>query len=254
LGTNGTPDSSFGEDGRTIVDLGRREAAYAVAVQPDGKIVVAGDAGNGFGVARLQPNGILDTTFGTGGRSIAEFGGDAQARDMALQPDGKIVVVGYVAGDIAVARFQGGSGPLSGGPGGDPGGDPANRPKCGGKRATIFGTSRSDKLRGTRRADVIAGLGGRDRLSGLGGNDRICGGKGADMISGGKGRDRLHGDSDNDRLSGDSDADWVSGGAGKDRLFGGSGRDRLNGGASRDTVSGGSGKDRCAGKDREMSC
>ena len=255
LDQNGKPDGSFGEDGKITVDFGRVDAAYAAAVQPDGKIIVAGDTGDGFGVARLQPNGILDTTFGTGGKSIADFGVNAEARDMALQPDGKIVVAGYTSagtGDILIARFLGGSVP--GSPGGGPGGGTTVTPKCNGKRATIFGTSGRDNLRGTRRADVIAGLGGRDKLTGLGGNDRICGGSGADRISGGKGKDRLYGNAGNDRISGGASNDRISGGSGKDRLSGGSGRDRLSGGSGRDVLSGGSGKDRCSGRDRKKSC
>ena len=59
---------------------------------------------------------------------------------------------------------------------------PPTKYKCAGKRATIVGTSRANRLRGTARADVIVGLGGNDKLSGLGGNDRICGGTGNDTV------------------------------------------------------------------------
>jgi hypothetical protein len=56
---------------------------------------------------------------------------------------------------------------------------------CLGKRATIVGTPRADRIRGTAHADVIAGLGGDDRIYGLAGNDMICGGAGADIMAGG---------------------------------------------------------------------
>ena len=81
---------------------------------------------------------------------------------------------------------------------------------CGGKRATIVGTSRRDLLRGSRRADVIAALGGNDRVEGLRGNDLVCGGRGRDRLLGGRGRDRL------------------IGGRGHDTCLGGRGRDRIS--------------------------
>jgi uncharacterized delta-60 repeat protein len=85
-----------------------------VAVQPDGKIVVAGTAGSRFRVARLNPNGRLDSTFGVGGESSVWFPGTPRAEAMALQPDGKILVVGTaydvgpfrVDSTVVVARFD----------------------------------------------------------------------------------------------------------------------------------------------------
>lgn len=65
--------------------------------------------------------------------------------------------------------------------------------RCDGKRATIVGTDRSDKLVGTRGPDVIAGLGGNDVLKGLGGRDVLCGAGGSDLLYGGPGSDRLSG-------------------------------------------------------------
>lgn len=65
--------------------------------------------------------------------------------------------------------------------------------RCFGKRATIVGTKKAERLRGTRRADVIWAAGGRDRLIGLGGRDRLCGGAGNDRLLGGNGSDRLDG-------------------------------------------------------------
>jgi Ca2+-binding RTX toxin-like protein len=64
---------------------------------------------------------------------------------------------------------------------------------CLGKRATIVGTARPDKVTGTSRVDVIVGLGGNDTLRGGRGNDLICGGSGADVIRGGAGRDSADG-------------------------------------------------------------
>jgi uncharacterized delta-60 repeat protein len=69
------------------------DEANAVAVQPDGKIVLAGYATitggyRVFAVVRLNPDGSLDSTFGTGGKLTAWYGG---ASAMVIQPDGKIV-------------------------------------------------------------------------------------------------------------------------------------------------------------------
>jgi Ca2+-binding RTX toxin-like protein len=66
-------------------------------------------------------------------------------------------------------------------------------PRCGGRFATIVGTSRRDTLRGTAGRDVIAGLGGNDVVEGRGGNDVLCGGPGRDRLIGGGGRDRVIG-------------------------------------------------------------
>lgn len=167
------------------------------------------------------------------------------------------------------------------------------KPKCGGKIATIVGTSGNDTLTGTNGADVIVGLGGNDKISGGTGKDIICGGAGNDKISGGRGNDRIAGEagkdrlsgnsgndslkgngsndrlsggsgkdkltggSGNDRLSGDSNKDSLSGNSGKDKLSGGSGRDKLSGGSGKDELNGGSGRDRCkggGGRDRASRC
>lgn len=78
----------------------------------------------------------------------------------------------------------------------------AAAPTCGGKPATIVGTSGDDTLTGTAGPDVIVGLGGRDTINGRGGNDVICGGAGADRIVGGRGADTVLGQLGNDQLLG----------------------------------------------------
>ncbi len=60
-------------------------------------------------------------------------------------------------------------------------------PKCGGRRATILGTSHNDTLRGTLLPDVILGRGGNDTIRGLQSNDTICGGSGRDTLIGNDG-------------------------------------------------------------------
>lgn len=78
-------------------------------VQPNGRIVVAGGgaAAGSFCVARLRTNGALDTTFGSGGKRVIDFGGDDEAvYGAALQPDGKIVLAGASDLRVAVARLN----------------------------------------------------------------------------------------------------------------------------------------------------
>ena len=104
LTTAGRVDPSFGAGGHATGPAG---IARAVALQSDGKIVVAGTSGGMF-VERLNANGSADPSFGTGGVARA-FGGSGAANGVAIQPDGKIVVVGSVNPidtRIAVARFN----------------------------------------------------------------------------------------------------------------------------------------------------
>jgi uncharacterized delta-60 repeat protein len=205
---DGGLDSSFAGDGMSTVDVGSAGTAYGVALQPDGKIVIAGDSGGNFAVARLQPNGLLDSTFGREGKTIVDFGAAEAGFAMALQPDGKIVVAGDsndgASADFALVRLQG-----------DPGGSAKNA-KCAGKKATIIGTNGKNKLKGTKKRDVIDALGGKDQVKGLKGNDLICGGKGKDKLLGGPGKDKLLGEAGKDILLGGPGKDKVKGGAGKD--------------------------------------
>jgi uncharacterized delta-60 repeat protein len=231
LRPNGSFDDGFGDGGTVWVDFGGLNFGRAAALQRDGKIVVAGERSgdeHDFAIARLQPAGALDTTFGGDGRTTVDFGGEDSGFSVALQADGRIVVAGdtTVGSDFAVTRLQGDAAP-SGGPGPAQGGGPGV-PRCAGKRATIVGTARRDTLRGTPRADVIVALGGNDRIRAGRGNDLVCGGTGNDDITGQAGRDRLFG------------------GPGRDRLLGGPGNDRLTGGGARDQCLGGSGRDRAA--------
>ena len=215
LTANGALDPSLGGKSTVDADFGGNDDASALALQANGKIVLAGTTGGDFGIVRFQPGGAPDDTFGPGGKRTVSFPAPATAYAMALQPDGKIVVAGYfatAAASGAVVRLQGDSAAAGGGPGG-PGGGKTKVFRCGGKRATIVGTNKKNRLRGTRRADVIVGLGGNDTISGLNGNDIVCGGKGDDKVSGGSGKDKLYGDSGKDRLSGDSGNDRESGGS-----------------------------------------
>jgi uncharacterized delta-60 repeat protein len=107
---DGSLDSSFGEGGKLMTDFGGvNDQAHAIALQTDGKFVAAGRGGasDDFAVARYNPDGSLDASFGTGGKVTTSFGSAGeQALDVALQPDGKIVAVGSGDVDWGLARYN----------------------------------------------------------------------------------------------------------------------------------------------------
>jgi uncharacterized delta-60 repeat protein len=93
--TAGLLDPTFGSGtGYVLSSLGGHDSASAVALQSNGKIVIADS--NGFEVARYNADGSLDTSFGTGGYTTTSFGKvyGAQAQAIAIQPDGKILAAG----------------------------------------------------------------------------------------------------------------------------------------------------------------
>ena len=211
---DGSLDTSFGTGGLVVTDFGRDSAANALVLQADGKLVAGGNLfvrrfEPDFIVARYQPDGSLDATFGSGGAVQTRFGRSfVGLQALVLQADGKLVAAGdsNASGDsdFALARYVTTDEPL------------AVPRKCGGRRATILGTSRKDTIRGTRGADVILGLGGNDTIRGLQGNDTICGGPGRDRLIGNEGNDRLLGEGQSDKLFGDNGSDSLDGGSGRD--------------------------------------
>ncbi|HEX6844627.1 MAG TPA: hypothetical protein VF235_05865, partial [Actinomycetota bacterium] len=110
---NGSIDPAFGDDGVAIIPLGHQsDEANGVAMQPNGRIVVVGtDSRERFVVARLTVHGDLDRSFGGDGvvrtRPEDRF---RVASDLAIQPDGRIVVVGTAGTDLhskwGIARFR----------------------------------------------------------------------------------------------------------------------------------------------------
>ncbi|MGW4122502.1 hypothetical protein [Nocardia sp. NPDC004711] len=115
--TDGKLDNGFGVNGQVSADLGTAaDHGNAVAVQADGKIVVAGstrdqEQGDNFVVLRYTPDGKLDNGFGTDGKVSTDFGGRSDiAKSVVVESDGKIVVAGTSSGtttgdNIAVARY-----------------------------------------------------------------------------------------------------------------------------------------------------
>lgn len=118
LKADGTPDPTFSSDGKVTIDFsGADDECTAIALQADGRIVVAGSSDNGplrtFALARVNTNGTLDSTFGVSGRQQIQFdiyGADiSEAHALALLPNGNILVAGYLfispEKDFAIARL-----------------------------------------------------------------------------------------------------------------------------------------------------
>ncbi len=112
--TNGSLDTLFDGDGKVVTAVGASSAGYGVALQSDGKIVVAGYSLIGsqedFALVRYNADGSLDASFGVGGQVTTDLASSGDwARSVALQPDGKIVVAGYKeydgSYDFAVVRY-----------------------------------------------------------------------------------------------------------------------------------------------------
>ena len=102
----GDLDVSFSGDGKQTTDFGGSDAAAAVAVQADGKIVVAGSSGGDFALARYGADGALDPSFSGDGMVTTDLGGTDAGQAVAIQADGRIVVAGSSGGDFALARYS----------------------------------------------------------------------------------------------------------------------------------------------------
>lgn len=99
LKTDGTLDTTFGTGGKVQTDVGGDDWIFALALQPDGKILAAGITGSpgshDFALVRYNANGSLDTAFGTGGKVKTDFSGrEDRPAAVAVQKDGKILVAG----------------------------------------------------------------------------------------------------------------------------------------------------------------
>ncbi|HEX5637920.1 MAG TPA: hypothetical protein VFY78_12580, partial [Gammaproteobacteria bacterium] len=119
--SDGSADTTFDTDGVLTTDIGGfQDIGYAIALQPDRKILVAGSSGvsgsgNDFAVLRYLADGSLDTSFSSDGittTAIATSYFSDKARALVIQPDGKIIAGGFArnatdsADDFAVARFN----------------------------------------------------------------------------------------------------------------------------------------------------
>jgi uncharacterized delta-60 repeat protein len=116
---DGSPDTAFGNNGKTLSNFPSDDAAFALAVEPDGKLLTAGttrpfNAQSDFEVVRFNDDGTLDPTFGSGGRIATDFfGQDDAASALSIQRDGKLVAAGtavtptagHIITDFAIARY-----------------------------------------------------------------------------------------------------------------------------------------------------
>lgn len=110
----GAPDGTFGTGGMKLIPMGtERDQARAALLQPDGKIVLVGASYGGipseprFGICRLTATGALDTSFGTGGKTVSTLAPTQGSTPWSVvrQTDGKLVVGGEADSDMAVARY-----------------------------------------------------------------------------------------------------------------------------------------------------
>lgn len=110
---DGTLDGTFGTGGHVLVPLAGPFRAQALALQPDGKILIAGSSGPSggpfdFGLIRLLPGGALDASFDGDGLATSDFGGTESAYSAAVLGDGRIVLSGYRTSpttDFALVRY-----------------------------------------------------------------------------------------------------------------------------------------------------
>ena len=105
---NGTLDTSFDLDGQLTADVSFNDYIHDAALRSDGNIVVAGTSGSQRSIAVLTPTGTFDTTFNTDGKAVltsAMLGYNASANALAIQSDGKIVLVGDGYNGTAYTHF-----------------------------------------------------------------------------------------------------------------------------------------------------
>jgi len=113
--TDGSLDTTFNTTGKVTTAIGTGGAAYALAIQADGKLVVAGGANIGtqheFALVRYDTDGSLDTSFNTTGIVTTAIGSVADfAFALTIQPDGKLVAAGFsqtgTQDELALVRYN----------------------------------------------------------------------------------------------------------------------------------------------------
>jgi uncharacterized delta-60 repeat protein len=268
LTSAGALDPSFSADGRLTTDLGNFDAANAVALQADGRIVVSGTAGGAaagrFALIRYQPSGDLDPSFGAGGAVLSSDPGLEESSDVAIQPGGKIVA--HVGRSFAFARFTA-DGSLDGGFG------------AAGFARVDFGPGSAALALALQPDGRIVGAGvtnegpspanfGLVRLAG--GEPEpgqpppplpqplpplVCVDRAATIVAepgfrtkGTPGNDVIVGTSERDRIKAAGGSDLVCALGGRDKVEAGLGRDEAVGGGRRDVLAGAGGRDVLRGK------
>src|ERR1039458_10293208 len=103
--TAGTIDSTFGVNGIVSASFSNGLAYGGGVRQPDGKLIVTGYTNGAFAAARFTESGVLDSTFGTNGKSIVAIGVNDIPYGCTLQPDGKLIIVGTSTLDYSDYNF-----------------------------------------------------------------------------------------------------------------------------------------------------
>ncbi|GAB3469988.1 hypothetical protein GCM10027398_19210 [Azotobacter salinestris] len=216
LNADGTLDTSFSGDGKASFAIGGYVESRSLAVQPDGKILMAGSSRKGsiisdttsddFTVIRLNADGTLDNNFSGDGKASFDIRWNSdKAQSLTVQPDGRILVSGssYNANshgyDFSVIRLNA-DGTLD-----------RSFGALDDDMAILEGTDASDTLSGSNAPELILGKGGDDSLRGEGGDDILDGGAGRDMLRGGLGADvfRFSLREDSHRTSSEGFIDWI---------------------------------------------
>ena len=112
--TDGTPDNTFGINGKTTIDVGDEDVyTQFVALQGDGKIVFVGTTGDNpsdLAIMRFNANGTPDISFSGDGKATTDLGGHELPYSVAFQSDGKIIVAGTTSvdnvEDFAIVRYN----------------------------------------------------------------------------------------------------------------------------------------------------
>ena len=288
LTSAGKPDTTFDQDGARGIDFaGDNEVGWDVAIQPDGRIVIGGTTGTdgNAAFARLSAAGQPDTSFGTGGKTLVDAGGEDVVRDLILQNDGRMLASGGSSGTpgagILLRLGTDGKPDGSFAPGGlakigvDGLGEIFSIALQGDGRLVGAGASGGPqneamvlRVQGLRPDPQTGGAGNQNGQGGQGGGPSVTGGDGGTpataakcagrkaTIVGTNGRDVIRGTARRDVIAafGGNDIvralggdDIVCAGAGNDTVLGGAGRDVLRGNAGRDRLFGGAGIDRLLG-------
>ncbi len=244
LDSTGAPATSFGEGGVVREDADPNGPSLRDSVlQENGRIAALLE--HGPRLLRLNADGSRDTTVGADGVSPALVNNGYGANNIALSPDGSLVVA-YKIGtsEFALLRVEGDPVEVDEPPA-------PSALQCNGLDVTVdlaLGeqpTNGDDVILGTNGRDRIKALGGDDVICGLGGNDIIKAGAGSDWVDAGAGNDKVIGGGGVDELRGGAGKDFLKGGGGKDVLVGGDDNDKLDGGPGVDQLDGGKGTDSC---------
>ncbi|MBA3273669.1 MAG: hypothetical protein H0T11_07335 [Chthoniobacterales bacterium] len=222
LNENGSRDRTLALGGVAQIGLNALEepAARAVAVTPDGNIVVAGSS------SRVEDNTRIYTAL------LVQFQTVTSAAPSIGVVDRTLEVLGTDEAEYVEVKT------------------PFN-----GDWLTVVYEDEPQSFKRDAFDEIYISLNGGDdffsartinvpiKLSGGAGNDKLIGGEANDLVGGNSGKDSLYGGGGNDRLNGHGGHDRLFGEAGADRIYGYDGNDRLDGGSSGDRLYGGDGVD-----------